>query len=362
MAEKLNSIFGKYSGKMQVMIDKAQDKFAPVWFKNYFDWGTPKTTLTFETAIGRSRIEAAASVVDRNSSAPLRGRQGIEKLRGEVPAIKEKFKMTEQDYRDWEMLKAMNVADSAKLTTMLDLMFGDIKKVGNASMKRLDFMVLQGISTGEIDLTTTNNPDGIVTGKIDLLMPSTNKRKVAAVWSNPETATPITDIKDAVEAATDRGISFEKILMTRNSFWNLQKCDETIKMLNGFYRLPTNTKRIGTLKEINEMLESNLFPVIEIVNEVIGIEKDGKISTYKPFKDSSVVFIPSGKLGVVHNAIAIEEMHPVEGVSYAKYEKSLISKWSQNDPFGEFTAVELNAFPGFEAIDSIFILDSATAK
>lgn len=360
MADRIKSIFGPYSEKMQVMIDTAKDKFAPVWFTKYLDWGTPKTTLTFETAIGRSRIEAAASVVDRSASAPLRGRPGLEKLRGEVPAIKEKFAMTESDYRDWEMLKAMSVNDGTKLKALLDLLFNDVKKVGDASLKRLDFMVLQGISTGKVNLSLTNNPDGIVTGEIDLLMPAENKRSVSEKWSVSATATPVTDIKNAVDAAEERGIAFEKILMTRNTFWKFQKCDETIKMLNGFFRLNTNQKLLPTFAQVNEYLQANLLPTIELVNEAIGIEKDGKISVQRPFEDTAAVLIPAGKLGIVHNAVCIEEMKPVAGVSYAKYERSLISKWSQNDPFGEYTAVELNAFPGIEAIDSIFILNTET--
>lgn len=360
MAEKLNSIFGAYSGKMQVMIDKAQDKFAPVWWTKYFDWGIPKTTLTFETAIGRSRIEAAASVVDRESAAPLRSRQAIEKLHGEVPAIKEAFKMTESDYRDWEVLKAMNVDNGTQLNAMLDLIFNDIKKVSDSTMKREDFMVLQGLSNGEIDLTVTNNPDGIVTGKIPLLMPSTNKKKAAVKWSTSATATPITDIKNVVKAGRAKGISFAKILMSDAAWWNLQKADETISMLKGHFRLNNDDSFIPTMDKVNEFLTSNRFPVIEIVDESIGIEKKGKIEVFRPFNEESAVFIPAGKLGVMHNAVAIEELHPVEGVSYAKNGRTLISKWAQNNPFGEYTQGELNAFPGFEAIDSIFILFSET--
>jgi len=360
MAEKLKSIFGDYSGKMQVMIDKAKDRFAPVWWTDYFDWGVPKTTLTFETAIGRSRIEAAASVVDRSSAAPLRGRQAIEKLHGEIPATKEKYKMEEQDYRDWEMLKKLNVENGTQLNAMLDLIFNDVKKVSDSTMKRQDYMVLQGLSTGEIDLTTTNNPDGLTTGKIPLLMPSTNKRKVSAKWSNSANATPITDIKNAVKAGRDKGISFGKILMSDAAFWNFQKADETISMLKGHFRLNNDDTFVPTMEKANEFLTANRFPVIEIVDEAIGIEKKGKIEVHRPFKDESVVFIPSGKLGVMHNALSIEEMHPVSGVSYAKNGRTLISKWAQNDPFGEYTQGELNAFPGFEAIDSIFILFSET--
>ncbi len=357
---KIQSIFGPYAEKMQVMIDKSLEKFEPVWFKKYFDYGVTTTSLNFTTVIGRSRIEAAASVVDRNSPAPLRGRATLEKLTGSVPAIKEAFKLSEEDYRNYLTIQAMNVSEAAKKTQLLDLMFGDVKKSGQSPLKRLDIMCLQAVSRGVVDLGATNNPDGLALGEISLLMKEDNFKKVVEKWSVPATATPITDIKNIVEEAEDKGLIFEKILMTRNSFWKLQKCDETMKMVAGHFRMATNQKRLGTLLEINEMLEANQFPIIEIVNEVIGIEKDGAITPYRPFKDTSVSFIPSGKLGIIHNAYAIEQLEPVKHVDYATYEKVLISKWRQNDPWGEFTGCELNAFPGVEAIDRIFILDVET--
>ena len=360
MADKIQSMFGVYAENMQAMIDASLDLFKPVWWKNYFDWAPTTSSLNFITAIGRTRIEAAASVVDRNSPAPLRSRAQLEKLSGAVPAIKEAFKMTEEDYRNYLTVQAMSLSDNAKKSQMLDLMFGDIKKASEAPQKRLDIMVLQALSTGKVNIAVTNNPDGIVTGEIDLLMPAANKKTVVEKWSVKASATPITDIKNVVEAAEDKGIMFEKILMNRNTFWKMQKCDEVIDSLKGFYRLTTGQKRVGTLSEINEMLEANGFPVIELVNVTAGIEKDGEISTLKPWNDTSVTFVPSGKLGVIHNAYSIEQMKPVQNVSYAVSDKVLVSKYLKNDPCGEFTGCELNAFPGVESIDSIMIMDVET--
>ncbi len=98
------------------------------------------------------------------------------------------------------------------------------------------------------------------------------------------------------------------------------------------------------------------MPIIEIVEETIGIEKNGVITNYKPFAQDVAVFIPAGGLGVIHNAYAIEQLRPVSGISYGTYNRALISKWSQAHPFGEFTQVELNAFPGLEVADLIHIL------
>ena len=360
MAEKVKSMFGVYADKMQVVIDKAADKFAPVWFKKYFDWGVPTTSLTFVSVIGRSRIEAAASIVDRNSPAPVRSRQGLEKLSGTIPAIKESFQMNEDEYRNYLTVQNMSLSDEAKRTMLLDMMFGDLKKAGDAGMKRVDIMVLQALSLGKVTVNAANNPDGLILTDIPLLMPATNFKTVIEKWSVSATADPIQDIQTIVVNADAEGKSFEKILMTLTSFWKFQNCAKVIAKLNAFYRLDSKAQTTGTLEQINQFLLANQWPVIEIVNVTVGIEKDGLITPYKPFNDTSVSFIPSGKLGLIHNAFAIEQMEPVQGINYATFEKVLLKKYRTSNPWGEFTDCELNAFPGVEAIDRIYILDVET--
>src|SRR5687767_9925644 len=135
---KLQSIFGAYADKLQVMVDKAQDKFAPTWFEKYFGWGAPQMTLTFVTAIGRSRVEAAASVIARGSAAPLRSRAGLEKLSGNIPPIAEKFAMDEELFRQFMTIQQLPVSETVKKQQLLELLFGDVKKCGDSLMKRID--------------------------------------------------------------------------------------------------------------------------------------------------------------------------------------------------------------------------------
>ncbi len=358
-AEKIKSIFGAYAGKLQVMVDKSADKFAPTWFEKYFDFGIPTSSLSYVTAIGRSRIEAAASIVDRDGRTPMRSRPGLEKLTGEVPAIKEMIKMSETDYRNYLNMQALTVSDETKKAMLLDLMFGDVRRVGDSVGKKIDLMVLEALSTGQITITADNNPDGIVAPTaIDLLMPAANKKTAAVNWATSATATPITDIVNVVTAGQDAGKAFAKMLMPRALFIKLAAATETRNMISGFLRINSKDQITPTLDQVNEYLQANLLPVIEIVDAVIGVEKDGVITPVRPFAADNVSFIPDGKLGVIHNAVAIEQLQPVSQVSYATFKRALISKWKQNEPFGEYTKAEFNAFPGLEAIDGIYLLDT----
>lgn len=359
---KIQSIFGAYAQNMQAVIDAKLDRFAPVFYKKYFDFAPSQVALTFTSVIGASRIEAAASVVNRSSSSPLRSRGQLEKYQGDIPAIKEKFVMREEDYRDFLTLQAMNIDDSSKKSQLLDMLFNDVKKAGTSAHKRLDIMVLEAISTGKISLDIENNPDGLVlTSPMDLLMPTGNKHSVSIKWEQSATATPIKDIEKVVQDAYDKGFSFEKILMSRNVWQQFRKCKEVIDSLVSFKVLQKGAG-VATLANVNEYLQEEKLPFIEIIDEVVGVEKDGKIKPLRPFSQTNVSFIPFGKLGVIKNALAMEQMQPVKSVDYAVFDKALISKWQENDPWAEFTQVELNAFPSFSAIDNTFILENVVTQ
>jgi hypothetical protein len=349
--KRIQSIFGKYSQKLQVIIDKRKDKFAPTWFQKYFPFANPTIDLTYITAVGRSRIEAAASVVDRDSDAPLRGRPSLEKYSGEIPAIKQAFKLKESDVRTWLSLQNMNVLGGSAVNQILDLIWGDTKKSGDAAMKKIDLMCLEAVSKAKISINATNNPDGVVYDEIDLLLPADQKDTVTTTWDNDETAKPIDNIHNVIRTMQAKGIVFDKMLMSMPVFWAYQATNQVKEYLYG-----VDYKGVPTLEQLNRYLTENKMPVIELVNEAIGIEKNGKISTVRPFDETVVSFVPAGDLGVIHNSYSIEQLRPVDGISYATYNKALISKWSQAHPFGEFTQVEINAFPGLEVVDSMYLL------
>lgn len=361
---KLKSIYGDYSSNLQVVIDNSLSRFATNWYPKYFDWAPAQQSLTFQSVIGRARLEAMASIVNRDAETPLRSRPGAEKLNGEIPAIKEMFKMTESDYRDFLSLQSLPVDDATKKRQLLDFLFGDVKKVGDSGHKRLDAMALEGISTGYITVTVGNNPDGtVLSAPMDLLMPADNRANAAVSWAiaNASSSTPITDIEAMKKKASDKGILLEKILLSNDLFLKFKKSKEVLDTLQAFYYGPKpggsfNPVSVTSLDKVNEYLQSERLPYLEIVDEVTGIEKDGVITAHRAFNVDNAVFVPSGQLGIIKNALAMEQIRPVENVTYATFNRAVISKWSQNEPFGEWTKVELNAFPAIEAIDSMFIL------
>lgn len=359
----IESVFGPFAERMQTLIDEAADQFAPLWFPRFFTWGPQQTSLKYETVQGSAWLNPAASVVARGSRMPLRSRQGFSKVTGTIPVIGEKFKMDENDYREFlAMQNIPGIAEDTKIQQLIRLIFDDVRHVGDGAMKRIDYMCLEGVSTGQFTLTTTNNPDGTVQiSAIDLELPAENKTNAAVNWGTVATATPIADIMKVVTDQRKNNRTFARILMTDVAWQKLIAADKTNEMYASYIGRTSPDGIFPTLDNINAFLRAQRLPAIEIVDETIGIEKDGVTTGQRPFEDDNIVFLPAGNIGIIHNAVAIEELRPVPGVQYAKFNNALISKFAENEPFGEYTKVELNAVPGFTNKDNIHILSTTAA-
>lgn len=328
-------------------------------WRKWLNLAPPQMELNFDSAIGRERIAAAASVVDSDAPAPLRSRNKLELYKGRIPAIKEKIPMNQNDMRTIEVLRALPLQGNNE--ALIQFLDRDLQEVAASGDARVDIMMLQGVSTLTIDINTTNNPDGVAYGSIDLLPNANQLQGVPTVWSNVA-STPIDDIENFLQANWNlRGRRFEKILMSYELWINFKKTTQVRNYIASLFSNPgkTATSYTVTLENVNEYMAANLFPQIEIVNETRMVEVDGLPTYIKPFDSNNAVFVPAGKLGTLFNAISMEQLHPVPGKTYAKYGPSLIGKWCEQEPLREFTGMEMNAFPAVN-VDGIFILKTNT--
>lgn len=365
------SLFGDLAQgqNIQALIDnQLQLLYGQTKWRRYLDWGIPQIELTFATAIGRSRIEAAASIVDPDAPAPLRATGKLEKLEGGIPTMKEKFALKQEDYRKLRALQSLPISDEQKLQLLIRTLWNAVENAATSTDRRLDIMFFQGISNFEIDITVLNNPDGVDFGKLPLLAKSYQKLPVAQLWYNVDgtpnlNADPFKDIENVITfAGKTFGRRFAEIWIEQEKWFQLKNHPTVKANISGYQNPGSNAKFVVTEESINEYMRANKMPPLVIVNERIGIEKDGKIDTINPFNENNLVFVPAGKLGTVHNALAIETMEPVQGINYASYDRTLVSQWRDNEPWTEFTKAELNAFPALEQIDGIYILQTNVPK
>lgn len=349
------------SENLQFLLDSSQKNLEQqsIWRK-YLTPGIPQMSLSFDAAIGRERIAAAASIVDQDAPAPLRSRNKLELYKGTIPAIKEKFKMNQSDMRQIEVMKRLPLAGNN--SALISFLNKDLAEAAVAGDKRVDHMFLQAVSTLTVDINTTNNPDGAAYGTIDLLGQSYQKQGVPTVWSDVA-STPIDDIENFININwKNRGRKFGKILMPYELWLSFKKTTQVKTYLATFLNTGKSASSFAvTLDMVNQMFAQNMWPTIEIINHITHIEVDGLPTYVRGFKSENVSFVPDGKFGILHNAISMEELHPDSTKSYAKFNQTLVSKWAESDPLTEFTAMELNAFP-VPNIDEVFILKTDTVQ
>lgn len=356
----LPSYFGDLATNenLQFILDQSQDLLGgqSIW-RNFLDLGISQASLDFTAAIGRDRISAVASIVDSDSPAPLRSRNKLEKYSGKIPAMKEKFKMSQDDMRNIDVLQALNFTSAGTAVNLVQFLTRDLQEAAVAGDKRVDLMLLQGISTLTIDVSATGNPDGAAFGTLDLLPLAVQKQGVPIVWTDLVNATPIDDIENFININRNtRGRTFGQILMSNTLWLTFKKTTQVKSLLQTFFNVgKANASFAVTVSNVNEFLTANNWPSITIVNYTSMIEVDGLPTYIQGFNANNVAFVQSGKLGTLMNAYPMELRKPVQGKNYASYGPTLVGKWLEDDPLVEFTGMEMNAFPALN-VDGIFIL------
>jgi len=329
--------------------------------------------LSYETLVGSRGHRVAADVVAYDASAPLKTRRAVSKLSGEIPSIRMKKKMTEMDLNTYNILKAQARPEQKAL---LDLVFGDVDDCVDGANARLEWIILQALSKGQITLSKVTNAAGVVTEEaIDFGLPTANKEVivgdgVANLWTIGHAAgsKPITDIEAVMEEGRKIGVVPKYMLMNRSK-WLAFRISQQVKDFVVPFALwgGPNVKRAPILEMANDALKSEGFPIIIIIDTMISYEDvDHTLVPVDPWLDSDeadryVTFLEDLKCGdMLHGPIA-EETNPPKQVTQAKKGPILISKWSDVDPVAEYTKSELNAFPSWPTIDRVLSLDTEDA-
>jgi hypothetical protein len=343
---------------VEAYVNRAREAFLNRMFWNKFFPLKYTTQLTWESLSGSSGNPVMADVVEYNASAPLKTRRTVTKTTGDIPKIAIKRQMDEKDWNDYNILKATAQGDSNK-NALLELVFNDIDFCYTGVFARTEHLALQALSYGSLSLTTSNNNGIITETDVDWGIPSGNKTAAAVKWETAASATPLIDIEGVVDDAKDAGYSVGYIIMDKATFRLMVATTEVKDRYAVFQRIATSRKTAPSFEELNGMLEAYMLPQIVIVDSAVRFESNAHAMTnVAPWKTNYVTFVPSLKVGnILHGPIAEETSAAVrkQALTY-KRDHVFISKWSQLEPFGEFTKAQANAFPRFNDVDGIFIL------
>lgn len=343
---------------VEAYVNRAREQFLQRMFWNKFFPLKYTTQLTWESLSGSGGNPVMADVVEYNASAPLKSRRTVNKATGNIPKIAIKRQMDEKDMNDYNIMKALAQADANK-SAILDLVFNDIEFCYTGVMARTEFLGMQALSYGSLALDKNNNNGIITETNVDFGIPTANKTAVSTVWSTAATATPVADIQKKVEDARKAGYTLAYMVMDRATLANMLATTEVKDKYAVFQRVQASRKTDPTFDELNAMLSAYMLPKIIVVDSTVRFEsKAHALTSIDTWKTGYVSFIPDMVIGnIMHGPIAEESSAEVKKKStMVKRDHILLTKWSELEPFGEFTKGQANAFPRFHDVDGIFIL------
>lgn len=331
-------------------------KVKPMFYPNFFGV-KQKSSLKWETLTGEKGAPVVADVISYDASAPQKTREVIGKMSGDIPKTAVKRGMNESDWNEYQQLNRDCNGD-ADLKVLLDLSFKDQDFCYNAVRARYEWWCMQLMSKGGYTLNSTNN-NGVVTEEfVSCGMPKANRKVAAKDWANAATADGLQDIEDVVAAADADGVSIRYVVMRSSEFSLLKKQKSTIDKVKGW--INQKEKLTITKKVINEYLSVQEMPVtIVVINPLVRFEdKAHKRITVNPWEEKHICFLEDLHVGdIQHGPIAAER-----SAEYAKkattFKKDFIfiSKWSELEPFKEWTKAEANATPVVNDPDAMYIL------
>ena len=308
--------------------------------------------LTYEIVLG-AFSRPMADVTAYDTSYPRKGRPKLDKISGQIPAIRVEKQMSEVDLNSFIQFSAMKDPDTE---AVISLVFGDIIYCYEACKNRLSWLGFQALSKGVISLTALNNV-GIVT-EVDIDFQVTNKSGASVAWNaTVDTTKPITDIIALCDLARLSGVIFKKILMSRTSFSYMRKSEETINFCFG--ASGSAVTKYPNLSVINENLVADGLPLIDLIDVYLQFENsEHDITNLQAWNEGTICFLPFDEVGWVLNSKTAEEAFPPKQVLQEKKDIVLISKWSDVAPIREYCAGAVNAFPALKLSHQIFMMNS----
>ncbi len=324
---------------------------------------TPKyePDLKWQSISTVSNSAVAADVIAMDSSIPLKTRDSFGGTTGDVPKIAMELALREKQLTDLDIISRIRGSQSAELLAGL---FNDTGRVITGVYERLEYMFLEGFSSG---LTTMVDPNNVGLGvRVDYGYLAANKKgAVTAVWAgNPTTATPLTDFARLQAKANLDGNNITTWFLDRATFNSMIATNEVkqeVAAATGFFGATIPTP---TADQVNNAVSNKYGFNFVIIERTVVTEVNGVRTARKPWTVGQIVGTNTNNVGTLSWGTLAESNHPVAQVNYATVQNYiLVSKYRENRPsLAEFTSSQALAVPVITNVNSIYTLDTTVVN
>ncbi len=296
--------------------------------------------------------QVAADVVSLDSELPLKARDTVENIAGDIPKLGLKRYLTEKDIKD---IQAM-IGQGQPVNRVVERIFQDLPWAIQAVYERIEDIFLAEMSTG-VGLATRSNGTGV---RIDVKYKAENQffAKVATWATNPTTATPIEDIQAVVDKAEEDGNVISDLYLDDFALRALYKCDEIKQKYAFIVDFVGATIPALNFDKLNQVFEDEWNITLHRVRRKVRTEINGIQQSHSPWAEGRLVFVCDSRIGDLVWTDCVEQRRPVPGVLYQTADEFILaSQYAKNDPYREFTASQAMVVPIINSVDRIYTLD-----
>ena len=311
------------------------------------------------TTVNKSVV--SADIVAMDSELPLKSRPKIETASGEIPKVGMKYKLTEKQMSDFDIM----VTKGMPLTEIVTEVFGQTKDAALGVYERNEFVFLQAASSGRA-LVESVDEDGNNTGlgiRVDFGIKDSHRYSATTPWSDPK-AKIVDDIKGIIKKAQSERIGFTSVMMddvTVGYICENEQIKNNFAFSGGIATVGANVPNLDDEQLISFFKRKFKLNLI-VVDRTITTEKNGKEYVHTPWEAGMVTFLPSENVGRLVYGILAEDKRRNAAVMYEKVEYILLKKWHTNEPYSEFTSSQALCLPVIDNAASIFLLDSKVSN
>ena len=326
----------------------------------------------YTTDLSISALEATfgasvmADVVAFDSRAPRKGRPTPGKLTGDIPKIEVARTKIETDIIRYRTMlnNARATRNPNALAAVVNWMYEDSEFVLQAVRARTEWLAKKAASDGRYKLTVVNNAGGSVTPlEIGFGIKDSHRRGVSALWSNPTTAKPITDIENLQKAARKEGYALKFATTDHDTMQTILAAAETQKYVATYVANVLDLQRIPTVEDLNSVLTRNGLPTFRVWDSYVAAEaKDGTITSETGWVEGHVNFSVVSLLGSIQWTETADGIISIDESTKATNDFVLVKVYAEQDPINVVTKGIAYATPVLDGASQMFILDSKTIE
>jgi hypothetical protein len=358
-----SSLFGELVRQVKARFDAAsklhKELFDKVQFEDFLEWDTPTIGLNFEELMGKYNITVAAPTIGDNSNESVLATEGLETFANKVFLHAITRTMTVQEYRKvLSILDSKTISDETAKKELVKIMWGQVTDPVNSVRAKIDMIFLRSLSNeGKFTFDTTTNPEGGVRGQIDFNQPAANIATATTEWTEANKASVdcLEDIMAMVEKAEGK-IAPKYILAAPSKIAYMLKTTKMRQAILG----SNNASGILTLAQMNNYLLENELPQFKKMRRHVRVKNGTTVTEIDAWNPKNIVFVPDGKLGLVKNAYADNELKQEAGVAYSNYGRIRVSQWGvgekEHSRQTEYTKAQSLSLPVITEIGGVYTL------